>query len=1165
MLRKLIAKLARLYDEQWADSYLFRRRLLREVQMLRARCGGVTRPEQLVDVVAAAPWFPIDCGREELVEVLTQLQKLRPQTVCALNAAGRGTLFLLSQAAPPEARIVAVSSFFHPIHLARYPQLASAGQQLVCIQADPGAAESTRDQIRGVLRGMPLDFLWHAGHASPEGVPDFLHSYVSLPQLREAASSEHLPEALEHVRKISPAALPASAATLQKILEAQPQTICVLGTAEAGLLSLLCRVVAPTARMLVLAPTCTTAQTTCCAELAGRGQRLHCRQADPQDTVTVLEVIGNWLQGQPLDCLWVQGEYQWPAVLDFLDSYVPPLLLPDALVCLPAGEQQVQTAATCRGWADDRQVREMRALSERYADLAEAVMAVLELPGTAASCGPGPLRSLLERLQAQQPANLCVLGSVDLGLLCLLSRAAPPHARLIAVADQVHFFQQMFYPSIATAQQHVACVAADLNDTEATLAAVRRALDGHDLDFLWRPYDSLDRDMDGPNSTLSLVRPQGLVAYADGIAYTRAAIETFREARVFRQRCDSLGSLDAVVDEVTNRANAFSARHKKSEILGLLKRLEALQPRCLGIIGTATAGNVLLLSKVAAPDARILVIDHRRTTVDQQGAWRFLIGAEQDLAVHSADAGDPATTDTVRAWLGDNELDFLLIDGDHSFVGMATDFERYSPLVRAGGLIALCDIVPDYFTRHGVDTGLRTGDVPRLWAELRKHYRFHEELIEHPSQDGFGIGLLTWEERTLRMADMQTGRTEHVVAKPETVTLTCRPSVAHASQSNGMPRLIAIYLPQFHPIPENDQWWGQGFTEWRNVTKAEPLFWGHYQPHLPSDLGFYDLRLPEVRKAQAELAKTYGIHGFCYYHYWFQGAQLLERPFNEVLRTGEPDFPFCLCWANEPWNRTWDGDERHIIMEQRYSHEDDHNHIRWLIRAFQDQRYIRIDGKLLFLVYRGHDLPDPQRTAEIWRDAVRKAGLGELYLCKVECFDDPRDDPRKLGFDVAVEFQPDGPEWHRVAAALAGSKDWDGTRLIRQFNNGAGLNVCEYAHFVEWMLRRPAPQYPLLPCVTPQWDNTPRYKQAAYVLVNSAPELYERWLVEAMQRAQEVNPDDPVVFVNAWNEWAEGNHLEPDLRYGRGYLEATQRALLRLEAERSSAPRHALAYGGASS
>lgn len=198
------------------------------------------------------------------------------------------------------------------------------------------------------------------------------------------------------------------------------------------------------------------------------------------------------------------------------------------------------------------------------------------------------------------------------------------------------------------------------------------------------------------------------------------------------------------------------------------------------------------------------------------------------------------------------------------------------------------------------------------------------------------------------------------------------------------PRLLAFYLPQFHPIPENDAWWGQGFTEWTNVAGAKPLFRGHYQPHLPADLGYCDLRVPEVREHQAALARQYGIHAFCYYHYWFHGKRLLERPFQEVLDTGRPDFPFCLCWANEPWSRQWLGQSRHVLMDQRHSPEDDRSHARWLCRALEDPRYFRVRGRPVLLVYRPARLPEPHATAARFREEVERAGLPDPWLVGVD-------------------------------------------------------------------------------------------------------------------------------------------------------------------------------------
>ncbi|MHB1459369.1 MAG: glycosyltransferase WbsX family protein [Armatimonadota bacterium] len=360
------------------------------------------------------------------------------------------------------------------------------------------------------------------------------------------------------------------------------------------------------------------------------------------------------------------------------------------------------------------------------------------------------------------------------------------------------------------------------------------------------------------------------------------------------------------------------------------------------------------------------------------------------------------------------------------------------------------------------------------------------------------------------------------------------------SDVDSMVRLIAFYLPQFHPIPENDQWWGKGFTEWTNVTKARSKFSNHYQPHLPADLGFYDLRLPEARQAQADLAREYGIHGFCHYHYWFNGRQLLERPFDEVLSSGRPDFPFCLCWANEDWTRAWDGNSKEQIMTQCYSDEDDLEHIKWLCKAFHDPRYIRVEDKPLFLVYRASLLPNPLKTTEIWRKEARNQGFGDLHLCRVESFRD-EGDPTAIGFDAAVEFQPD---FARLGPPLFSGRRWLIPRLLGIVPIGLWQNsVLDYSSVVDAMLKNEDLAYLRYPCVTPMWDNSARRETGAIILRNSTPELYERWLREIIARSKAQRNADRIVFVNAWNEWAEGCHLEPCQRWGNAYLEATRRAM----------------------
>jgi glycosyltransferase involved in cell wall biosynthesis/lipopolysaccharide biosynthesis protein/SAM-dependent methyltransferase len=354
------------------------------------------------------------------------------------------------------------------------------------------------------------------------------------------------------------------------------------------------------------------------------------------------------------------------------------------------------------------------------------------------------------------------------------------------------------------------------------------------------------------------------------------------------------------------------------------------------------------------------------------------------------------------------------------------------------------------------------------------------------------------------------------------------PQEENTEKNNGTEiRAVAFYLPQFHPIPENDAWWGKGFTEWTNVQKADPLFEGHYQPHIPGELGYYDLRSAEARKKQADLARAYGISGFCYYHYWFRGKRLLHLPIDEVLASGEPDFPFCFCWANEKWTRVWDGAKGDVLIDQTYSEEDDLQHIRFLCQAFQDRRYIRINGKPLFLVYRANQLPDARRTTALWREEARRLGIGEIYLCRVESFIDERSDPNVIGFDAAVEFQPD---WTQFREKLTGP-------AYRSHN------VYDYEVFVKRMLRNKPTAYRRFPCVTPAWDNSPRRKSNATIFINSTPESYEKWLSGVVENLSHSAENEKVLFLNAWNEWAEGNHLEPDQRHGRAYLEATKRAL----------------------
>lgn len=348
-------------------------------------------------------------------------------------------------------------------------------------------------------------------------------------------------------------------------------------------------------------------------------------------------------------------------------------------------------------------------------------------------------------------------------------------------------------------------------------------------------------------------------------------------------------------------------------------------------------------------------------------------------------------------------------------------------------------------------------------------------------------------------------------------------------------RTVAIYLPQFHPIPENDDWWGTGFTEWTNVRKARPNFEGHVQPQEPGELGYYDLRDADVRERQACLAREYGIDAFCYYYYWFDGHRLLHRPLDEMLGTGQPDFPFCICWANENWTRTWDGQESHILIKQNHSPEDDIAFIESLFAALRDHRYLRVEGRPMLLIYKVGLLPDIQQTAQRWRAHCRQHGIGEIYLACVHNSANPamNIDPISIGFDAAVEFPPSG----KGVAAPAPEK---------MLNSNFRGRFYSYTETAANFLSTPAPPYPFLRTVMPAWDNTPRRQDAGHVFLGASPLAYSSWLQAAADWTARLRAgDERLLFINAWNEWAEGNHLEPDLQHGRDYLEATRSVVSR--------------------
>jgi glycosyltransferase involved in cell wall biosynthesis len=397
--------------------------------------------------------------------------------------------------------------------------------------------------------------------------------------------------------------------------------------------------------------------------------------------------------------------------------------------------------------------------------------------------------------------------------------------------------------------------------------------------------------------------------------------------------------------------------------------------------------------------------------------------------------------------------------------------------------------------------------------ELSEYLARHHTIVAHVEEV---CDLYSLAEMPVTRADL-----------PE-ITVTSEAADRSLTEDEPSVRLIAFYLPQFHPIPENDEWWGEGFTEWTNVARANPLFEGHYQPHVPADFGFYDLRLPETRQAQADLARHYGIAGFCYYHYWFGGKRLLGRPFDEVLTSGEPDFPFCLCWANEPWSRRWDGQNEDVLQPQVYGHEDDVSHIRWLLPALADPRALHVDGRPVFIVYQARDLPDPTRTVDTWRSEVSRAGLPDPYLMTVETGWDEAWDATEVGFDAKVMFRPQFSILRRAPRLAVGNHD---------------LEVRDYQTAWPTLAEPEDVPYPHFETVCPGWDNSPRKNSRGVVLHNSTPDAYEQWLTSVASRAAARDEQYRLVFINAWNEWGEGCHLEPDQRFGHGYLEATRRAL----------------------
>lgn len=363
-------------------------------------------------------------------------------------------------------------------------------------------------------------------------------------------------------------------------------------------------------------------------------------------------------------------------------------------------------------------------------------------------------------------------------------------------------------------------------------------------------------------------------------------------------------------------------------------------------------------------------------------------------------------------------------------------------------------------------------------------------------------------------------------------------------------RVIAMYLPQFHPTPENDEWWGRGYTEWVSVANAKPLFPGHYQPRVPADLGFYDLRLPESREAQASLAREYGIEGFCYWHYWFgNGKQLLERPFNEVLESGKPDFPFCLAWANHPWyKKLWGSDHNDdkLLIDQLYPGDEDYEaHFYNVLPAFRDERYIQVDGKPLFMIFVPFKMPDAKHFIDIWTELAIKNGLKGIYFVG-QCINHSNPDAHNRILDMGFD-------------AVNPCETLKIHSIKNKFNRGIMKVAQKYLHIPRVYKYRKAMRYfiaedgtkvNIFPTLFPNWDHSPRSGSNGVIFHDSMPDFFKEHCKQVFEQLKEKPFDKRLVFIKSWNEWGEGNYIEPDQRFGHGYLQALKEAIDELEIDR---------------
>lgn len=378
--------------------------------------------------------------------------------------------------------------------------------------------------------------------------------------------------------------------------------------------------------------------------------------------------------------------------------------------------------------------------------------------------------------------------------------------------------------------------------------------------------------------------------------------------------------------------------------------------------------------------------------------------------------------------------------------------------------------------------------------------------------------------------------------------------------NSSKPRVIAFYLPQFHPIPENDNWWGKGFTEWTNVGKAKALFRGHKQPKVPADLGYYDLRLPEVRQAQADMASNAGIEGFCYWHYWFgNGKQLLERPFSEVLRTGKPNFPFCLAWANHTWSRSsWSNNisnsQDNILIEQTYPGEEEHAlHFYSILDAFKDNRYITINEEPIFLIYDPLAIPDTSSFIKQWKKLAIENGLKGIHFIGItqnltgfhyknnkKCYSIPEiDKASSINYKKVLDLGYDAVNSRGIFRAEVMTKTKTKITTLYAINkllNFPILDKYEYKKIIKHLYVKEDAWLNVYPTIIPNWDRSPRSGNKSRIWYGSTPKLFGESISNCLDIIKHKNQQNKIIFLMSWNEWAEGNYIEPDLEFGQLYL-----------------------------